>query len=143
MAQYIAQSPAVSSRQYVLTLLGAFAVGAMLLAMMGVYGVIAYAFTQRGREIAIRIALGAGSGQVVALIVGRGARLAAAGVAIGVACALGVMRVLSSLLFGIEADDPWTYLAVSLVVLVVALGASSLPARRAARFDPVRVLRRG
>lgn len=141
MAAYIARSPAVSSRQYLLTLLGAFALTALLLAIVGVYGVIAYVVTERGREISIRIALGARDEQVLALILRRGAGLAAAGVACGAACALTAMHLLSSLLFGVKADDPWTYVAVSLVLVAVALGASYLPARRAMRFDPATVLR--
>jgi putative ABC transport system permease protein len=141
MVQYIAASPAVSSRQYVLALLGAFAIGALVLAGVGVYGVIAYTVSQRDREMAIRMALGAGADQVLSLVLHHGLRLAAVGVGVGTACALGVIRVLSSLLFGVSADDPWTYLAVSLGVVVVALGASYLPARRAARADPATLLK--
>jgi predicted permease len=141
MDDLVARSPAVSSRRYPLVLLGAFALAALLLAIIGVYGVIAYSVTQRSREIAIRIALGARRGGVVALVLSGGLRLVGAGIVIGTVAAAALSRALSSLLFGVSAGDAWTYGLVTCLLLVVALLASYLPARRASRFDPAVTLR--
>ncbi len=141
MTQYIAASPAVSTRRYLLGVLGAFAVAAVVLALLGLYGVITYAVTQRAREIAIRMALGASRTGVLALVLRDGARLAGAGVALGLVVAFTVSRTLASLLFGVSPADPWSYVGVSGLLVVVALIASSLPAHRASRVDPAEALR--
>ena len=127
-------------RFYVL-LLSIFAVLAVVLAVVGIYGVIAYTVQQRTREIGIRIALGASRERVVAMVVRRGLILALAGIAFGSAGAYAVSRVLQSLLFGVGARDPFTFLAVAALLGAVALLASWLPARRAARVDPLAAMR--
>jgi len=127
-------------RFYVL-LLSIFAALAVVLAVVGIYGVIAYTVQQRTREIGIRIALGASRERVVAMVVRRGLILALAGIALGSAGAYAVSRVLQSLLFGVGARDPFTFLAVVALLGGVALLASWLPARRAARVDPLAAMR--
>src|SRR6266480_3911632 len=122
-------------------LLGAFAAVALVLAAVGLAGVIAYLVAHRTHEIGVRVALGAGRGDVLRLVVGEGARLVAVGVVIGMVAAVGVTRVLSSFLFGVTATDPVTFLLVPLVLVVVALGAAAVPARRATRVDPMVALR--
>jgi putative ABC transport system permease protein len=119
----------------------AFAAIALALAAVGVYGVIAYSVSQRTREIGVRVALGAQRGNVLALILGHGAVLAAAGIGIGLAGALGVTRFLRAMLFGVSPFDPVSFVAVTLVLSAIAFLASYLPARRAARVDPVEALR--
>ena len=141
MVERVARSQAVYSRRYLLLLLGTFAVAALLLAVIGVYGVIAYAVTQRTREIAIRLALGATGGEVVTMVLRGGLRLVGAGVVIGAVAALALSRTLASLLFGVSATDAWTYGLTALALVVVAVLASYLPARRATRFDPASTLR--
>ena len=113
----------------------------MVLAAVGLAGVIAYLVAHRTHEIGVRVALGAGRGDVLRLVVGDGARLVAVGVVIGLVGAVAVTRVLSSLLYGVTATDPVTFLVVPLVLVVVALGAAAVPARRATRVDPVVALR--
>ncbi len=129
------------SRQFNTIFLGGFALIAFLLASMGVYGVTAYSVAQRTREIGIRMALGAQRESVLELVLKQGMKLAIAGLAIGIAGALGLTRVVSSLLFGITPTDPATFGLVTLVVGVVAFMACWLPARRAARLDPMAALR--
>jgi putative ABC transport system permease protein len=141
MVDRLARSPAVDTRRFVLVMLGAFAVAALLLAVVGLYGIIAYAVTQRTRELAIRIALGAETVDVLALVLRGGLRLVAIGIAVGVVAATGLTRGLSSLLFGVPAFEPWTYVAVAALLAVVAVIASYVPARRATRVDPAGVLR--
>jgi putative ABC transport system permease protein len=113
----------------------------MLLASIGIYGVMAYSVTQRTNEIGLRMALGARPWDVLRLVVGQGMRLTLTGIAIGVVCALGVTRLLGSLLFGVSTYDPLTFGSVSMVVMTVAFLAAWLPAHRASRIDPVRALR--
>jgi putative ABC transport system permease protein len=108
---------------------------------VGIYGVISYSVAQRTREIGIRMALGARRQEVLLLIVGQCARLAFLGVAIGLAGALLLTRLMSSLLYGVGAADPATYASVAILLVVVALAASYLPARRAMRMDPAIALR--
>ena len=122
-------------------LLGVFAAMAMILAAVGLYGVIAYAVTQRTNELGVRMALGAQKSDVLKLVVGHGAQLAAIGIAIGLLLALGLMRVISQLLFGVNATDPLTFAGTAIVILFVALGASYLPALRAIKVDPLVALR--
>ena len=135
------QADAVAQPRLYVLLLGLFASAAVLLAALGIYGVLTHAVAQRTREIGIRLALGAGRGQVVAMVVGQAGRLAIAGLTIGVALALGVSRLIRGLLFGIEPSDAITYTLVTVGLLGVALLASYLPALRASRIDPVRALR--
>ena len=118
-----------------------FAAAALLLAAIGTYGVIAFAVVQRTREIGIRVALGASRAEVLRMVVGYGGRLAAIGIAIGVVAALAMSRVLRSLLFGVSATDPATFAGVAALLALVAVLASWLPARRAARIDPTVAMR--
>ena len=114
-----------------------FAGLALVLASIGIYGVISYSAGRRTHEIGIRMALGAGAGDVLRLVMGEGCRLTLAGVAIGLAGAFGLTRFLSSMLYGVRSSDPATFLAVPLILVAVALFACYLPARRAVRVDPM------
>jgi len=120
---------------------GVFAAIALVLAAVGVYGVISYAVSQRTQEIGVRVALGAQRGDVFSLIVGHGALLGGIGVGIGLVGALGVTRFMRTLLFGVSPFDPVSFVGVALLLTVIALVASYIPARRAARVDPVEALR--
>ncbi len=121
-------------------LFSVFAVAALLLAAVGIYGVMAYSVTQRTQEIGIRMALGAQRRDVLGLVVRQGMTLAAIGGAAGLVGAFALTRVMASLLFSVRPDDPATYLAISLLLIAVAFLACYLPARRAAKLDPVRAL---
>jgi putative ABC transport system permease protein len=120
---------------------GAFAAIALVLAAVGVYGVISYAVSQRTQEIGVRVALGAQKGDVLKLIVGHGALLGGLGIVIGLAGALGVTRFLRTMLFGVSPFDPVSFVGVAVVLTGIALLASYVPARRAAQVDPVEALR--
>ncbi|HEV2298352.1 MAG TPA: ABC transporter permease [Candidatus Acidoferrales bacterium] len=122
-------------------LLGTFAALAMILAAVGLYGVMSYLVTQRTHEIGIRVALGAQESDVVKLVIGQGAKLVFIGVAIGIAAALAATQLMSTLLFGITATDALTYVSVAVLLSVVALAACYIPARRAMRVDPMVALR--
>jgi predicted permease len=113
----------------------------LVLAAVGVYGVLAYSVTQQTREIGIRMAMGAERSHVLGLVVGQGLKLTAAGLVLGVLVALALTRQLSSLLFGVSAYDPWAYGSVVLILVLVALLACYIPARRAMRVDPLVALR--
>ncbi len=132
---------ALAPTRFTLALLGAFAGVALFLAVVGLYGSIAYAVSQRTREIGIRIALGASAKTVTSLVVGDGLRLALAGLVIGAGTAAAATRTLASLLYAVTASDPATFAAIAALIGVVALAASYLPARRAARVDPLDALR--
>jgi predicted permease len=134
-------SSSVSDRRLSLVLLGIFAAVALLLASVGIYGVMSYSVEQRTREIGIRMALGAERAAVLRLIVGQGTRLAGIGIAAGVAGAFGLSRLMAGLLYGVSATDPLTYGALAAVLAVVAVGACAVPARRAVRVDPAVALR--
>lgn len=141
MKEQIGRSPAVFARRYPLILIGAFAIAALVLAIVGVYGVIAYSVAQRTRELAIRIALGATNTDVIALVLERGIILTAIGLAIGIPAALILSRSLGALLYGVTASDLTTYVGVTLILTLIAVAASYLPARRATRVDPAVALR--
>jgi ABC-type antimicrobial peptide transport system permease subunit len=131
----------MAPQRFLMLLLGSFAGLALLLAAIGIYGVISYLVSQRTREIGIRIALGAQRDDVLKLVVGRGTALALAGVAAGITAALLTTRVMARMLFGVSATDPATFLAAALVLAAVAMLACYLPARRAAAVDPMSALR--
>jgi predicted permease len=139
MAELRARS--VAQPRFLLDVLAAFALAALLLAALGVYGVVSYGVAQRTGEIGIRIALGADRGRVLRLVVGDGMRLALAGVAVGVAGAFLATRALASLLFHLSPTDPLTFAATAALLAAVAALASVVPAWRATRVDPMRALR--
>ncbi len=129
------------ARRFNLTLVGVFAGTALLLALAGIYGVMAYSVTRRTHEIGVRVALGAHPGDVLRLILAQGLLTAAAGVAAGIAGAIALTRAMQSLLYGVSPTDPLTFAAVALLLAAVALLASYLPARRATKVDPMVALR--
>jgi len=131
----------VSRQRFLSLLLGIFASVALLLAAIGTYGVLSYLVTERQREIGIRVALGASSGGIVRLVVQQGLSIAILGVGLGVVGALAIARVTRSLLFGVSPTDPLTYVAVSVVIVGVALVACMVPAQRAMRVDPLVAIR--
>jgi putative ABC transport system permease protein len=120
-----------------------FGLTALFLAALGIYGVISYLVSERSHEIGIRRALGAQNRNILELVLRQGIGLAFAGAAFGLLCALGVSRLMSSVLFGVKAYDPVVFLSVPFLLLVVALIASYLPARRATKIDPITALRDG
>jgi predicted permease len=134
-------SASLESRHFNLTLVAVFALTALLLAVAGVYGVVAYGVAQRTREIGVRIALGARSGDVLGMILGEGLRTTLIGVATGMAGSFAVSRTIQSLLFGVEPTDPLTFAAVAGLLIGVATLACYIPARRATKVDPMVALR--
>jgi putative ABC transport system permease protein len=135
------QSPSVFLRRYPSYLIGCFAALALILAVVGLYGLIAHLVLQRTREIGIRVAMGAQRRDIMRLVLRQGIRATLIGVAIGVIAGLGLTRLLSSLLYGVTPGDWLTFLSVTILLLVVALAACAIPARRAMRVDPIVALR--
>jgi putative ABC transport system permease protein len=141
MDQIISQSPSVFLRRYPSYLIGSFAGLALVLAIVGLYGLISYSVSQRTRELGIRIALGAQQKDVLRLVLGEGARLTLIGVLLGLAAALGLTQLMRSLLFGVSAIDPLTFVSAAIVLALVAIAACYIPARRAMSTDPSATLR--
>jgi putative ABC transport system permease protein len=134
-------SSSLDQRRFILALFGVFAVIALLIAAIGVYGVMAYTVTQRTQEIGIRMALGAQAADVLRLALGHGMRLALTGVAMGLLAAYALTRLMKNLLFGVEATDPLTFTIIPLLLMIIALLACLIPARRAMKTDPITALR--
>jgi predicted permease len=131
----------MAQRRFALGLIGGFAGAALLLAAIGLYGVVAYTVSKRTQEIGIRIALGAARGNILALVLGQGMKLVGLGIFIGMAAAVGLTRLLRNMLYEVQPTDFSTFLGVALVLSIVAMFASWLPARRAMKLDPVAALR--
>ena len=134
-------SESITQPRFNLFLLGLFGTVAMLLSAAGIYGVTAYTVTQRTHEVGIRLALGAQVGDVLKMILGQGMAVIGVGLIIGLAAAFGLMRLLRSFLFGVGENDPLTFVAIAAGVLLVALLACYVPARRATKVDPLEALR--
>lgn len=139
MGQRVDES--LARRRFTMLLLGVFAGVALALATIGIYGVIAYLVSQSTREIGIRMALGATQRNILGMIVRHGMALALSGVAIGLTGAFLFTRLIRSLLFGVEATDPFTFVGISMLLAFIALLASYFPARRASQVDPLISLR--
>jgi predicted permease len=137
----IVLADSLADRRFILLLLGVFGGAALLLATLGVYSVISFLVTQRRQEIGVRVALGARSEDVLRLVLRQGATLALTGIIVGAAAALGLTRLIAGLLYGVSATDPISFVGVMALLLAVALLASFIPARRAAKVDPMTVLR--
>jgi ABC-type antimicrobial peptide transport system permease subunit len=139
MERLVAESNA--QKRFAVVLLSAFAVCALLLACLGIYGVVSYSVAQRTGEIGIRMALGARAQDVLGLVLKEGLRLVLVGVGAGLAAAFALTRLLASLLYGVSENDALTFALISLLLTTVALLAIYIPARRAARVDPMTALR--
>ena len=139
MGQYVEE--AVAPTRFTLTLISVFAAMALVLASIGLYGVISYSVRQRTREIGVRMAFGANESIILRLVLGRAMVLGLAGVGAGIVASFVSTRTVSSLLYGVSAVDPVTFLGIPFVLVAVTLLASYVPARRAMRVDPVVALR--
>ena len=139
MEQYLAEE--MAGRRFNMVLLGIFAGLALILAVVGIYGILAYIVTQQTHEIGIRMAMGAQRRDMLLFILRRGVRLTLIGVAIGLPAAWVVTRVMSSLLYGVSPRDPLTFIGMTLLLVTTALLASYIPARRATKVDPMVPLR--
>jgi predicted permease len=139
MNEVIADS--LAQRRFAMIVLGAFAAAALLLASLGIYGVISYLVGQRTHEIGIRVALGASRRQILTLVLGHGLRMTLAGVVLGLIAAFGLTRLMRTLLYGVGATDPATFVIIAVLLMLVALLACYLPARRATKVDPLVALR--
>jgi ABC-type antimicrobial peptide transport system permease subunit len=131
----------LAPRRFVVTLLGVFAAMALLMAVLGLYGVVSYAVSQRTQEFGIRVALGAGRGEILGMVVGQGVRLAGAGAAVGLVASLLLGRLLRSQLFEVSPFDPVIFAGMVVILVGAAMLASYIPARRATRVDPMVALR--
>jgi ABC-type antimicrobial peptide transport system permease subunit len=131
----------VAPRRTNTILISAFAVLALLLSAVGIYAVVSYSVSQRTREFGIRAALGATGGELVRLVTGEMAWVTAIGLAAGIAGAWALSRVLTSMIYGVSVHDPWTFIVAPLVLVVPVVVAAFVPARRAARVNPVEVMR--
>ena len=131
----------VARTSFTLVMLGIAGAMALALGMIGIYGVMSYTVSQRKHEIGIRLALGAQGGDVMQMVLRQGAKLALVGVLIGIAAAFALSRLMANLLFGVTAHDPLTFVAVAALLILVALLACYLPARRATLVDPIVALR--
>ena len=134
-------SESLAAKRFVMVLLGVFAALAVILSAVGIYGVISYIAAQRTQEIGIRMALGAGRANVLGMVLSEAGRMALLGVGIGLVTAFALTRLMSSILFGVSTHDPLTYLGVAALLMLVALAACYIPARRATRVDPMVALR--
>ncbi|MDT5296556.1 MAG: putative transport system permease protein, partial [Acidobacteriota bacterium] len=139
MERMVADS--LAQRRFSMFLFGVFAALALVLAVVGLYGVMSYAVAQRTHEIGLRMALGAQGRDVLRMIIGQGMTLVAVGLGLGLLGALMLTRVMSSLLYGVSATDPLTYAGIALLLAAVAFLASYIPARRATKVDPMVALR--
>jgi ABC-type antimicrobial peptide transport system permease subunit len=135
------EATASAARRFSMRMLGGFALLALTLAAIGIYGVMAHLVSQRTREIGIRMALGARPAAVVGMVVAQAVRLAGAGVALGLVAAFMVTQLMSGMLFQVSPTDPWTFVAIGALMTITALIAAATPARRAARVDPIVALR--
>ena len=131
----------IGPERLVMSLLSAFAALALILSVLGIYGVLSYAVAQRTHEFGVRIALGAQGGDVLRLVIAGCARLVIAGIVMGVAASLGLTRLMTLMLFGVRATDPLTFALVTMVLTAASLGACFVPARRATRVEPLVALR--
>jgi putative ABC transport system permease protein len=134
-------SVSLSERRFLMEVVGLFAVTALLLAGLGIYGVISYLVSERTHEIGIRVALGAQRTNIMQMVLRQGLGLAITGTAIGLACALIVSHLMAGLLYGVKPTDPLTFAGVAVLLIVVALFACCIPGRRAMRVDPIVALR--
>jgi len=134
-------SDSLAAQRFSMAVFGIFAVLALALASVGIYGVISYVVQQRTQEIGVRVALGAKRTDVLRLVLGDGMKMVGVGVAIGLMAAFGLTRLMDSLLYGVSATDPMTFTVVAVLLAIVALAACYIPARRAMRVDPMVALR--